>query len=246
MEVLEQFRPTEIMIVDFSYPMDDTLKLWGLGAKLTIIDHHKTAEAGLRTISETLLVNIIFDTTKAGCTLAWEHFCPQFAVPEILRYVADRDLWQFELSYSKEVNAYIATLQEDFETWAQFDLNEAIPAGEAIVAFANSQMERRLRDVKMVGYHPVNIWPIKLHPEVGDFLIPYVNATDNISELGNLMCERYPDAPFSMSYCDRGDGMRSYSLRSIGDFDVSVVAKAFGGGGHKNAAGFALPKPQVI
>ena len=79
-----------------------------------------------------------------------------------------------------------------------------------------------------------------------EYFIPCVNASENVSELGNLMCERYPDAPFSMSYCDRGDGMRSYSLRSIGDFDVSVVAKAFGGGGHKNAAGFALPKPQVI
>jgi nanoRNase/pAp phosphatase (c-di-AMP/oligoRNAs hydrolase) len=32
-----------------------------------------------------------------------------------------------------------------------------------------------------------------------------------------------------------------YGLRSIGDFDVSMVAQAFGGGGHKNAAGFQLP-----
>ena len=28
------------------------------------------------------------------------------------------------------------------------------------------------------------------------------------------------------------------SLRSNGDYDVSAIAKAFGGGGHKNAAGF--------
>jgi nanoRNase/pAp phosphatase (c-di-AMP/oligoRNAs hydrolase) len=28
------------------------------------------------------------------------------------------------------------------------------------------------------------------------------------------------------------------SLRSNGDYDVSVIAKAFGGGGHRNAAGF--------
>ena len=27
------------------------------------------------------------------------------------------------------------------------------------------------------------------------------------------------------------------SLRSVGDFDVSAMAKEFGGGGHKNAAG---------
>ena len=30
------------------------------------------------------------------------------------------------------------------------------------------------------------------------------------------------------------------SLRSNGDYDVSTIAKAFGGGGHKNAAGFTI------
>ena len=30
------------------------------------------------------------------------------------------------------------------------------------------------------------------------------------------------------------------SLRSNGDYDVSAIAKAFGGGGHKNAAGFTI------
>lgn len=28
------------------------------------------------------------------------------------------------------------------------------------------------------------------------------------------------------------------SLRSNGDYDVSAIAKSFGGGGHKNASGF--------
>jgi nanoRNase/pAp phosphatase (c-di-AMP/oligoRNAs hydrolase) len=32
--------------------------------------------------------------------------------------------------------------------------------------------------------------------------------------------------------------MFAYSLRSIGDFDVSELAKRYGGGGHKNSAGF--------
>jgi nanoRNase/pAp phosphatase (c-di-AMP/oligoRNAs hydrolase) len=36
------------------------------------------------------------------------------------------------------------------------------------------------------------------------------------------------------------------SLRSKGDFDVSAIAKRFGGGGHKNAAGFNIPKDQDL
>ncbi|NIV11578.1 MAG: bifunctional oligoribonuclease/PAP phosphatase NrnA, partial [Aliifodinibius sp.] len=33
-----------------------------------------------------------------------------------------------------------------------------------------------------------------------------------------------------------------YSLRSRGDFDVSALAERFGGGGHKNAAGFRVKR----
>jgi nanoRNase/pAp phosphatase (c-di-AMP/oligoRNAs hydrolase) len=36
------------------------------------------------------------------------------------------------------------------------------------------------------------------------------------------------------------------SLRSNGDYDVSAIAKAFGGGGHKNAAGFEVPLETLV
>ncbi len=51
----------------------------------------------------------------------------------------------------------------------------------------------------------------------------------------------YPDAPFAGVYYDKPDGSQTWSLRSIGEFDVAAVAKTFGGGGHRNAAGFARP-----
>jgi nanoRNase/pAp phosphatase (c-di-AMP/oligoRNAs hydrolase) len=38
----------------------------------------------------------------------------------------------------------------------------------------------------------------------------------------------------------RADGRLSLSFRSVGDMDVSLIAKAYGGGGHKNAAGVEL------
>lgn len=44
------------------------------------------------------------------------------------------------------------------------------------------------------------------------------------------------DAP-RMTY-DLADGLIQWSLRSRGDFDVSEVAKQYGGGGHRPAAGF--------
>ena len=54
-------------------------------------------------------------------------------MPSILQYVADRDMWRWSLEHSKEINAYISTLPDDFDTWAAFDLTKAREAGEAIL-----------------------------------------------------------------------------------------------------------------
>lgn len=68
------------------------------------------------------------------------------------------------------------------------------------------------------------------------------------SDAGHLMCKPY-ESPnlhgeivtpkFAACYWDTPKG-RTFSLRSIGDFDVSAVAAGYGGGGHRNAAGFTL------
>jgi nanoRNase/pAp phosphatase (c-di-AMP/oligoRNAs hydrolase) len=44
-----------------------------------------------------------------------------------------------------------------------------------------------------------------------------------------------------MTWCVNDKGEVNVSLRSIGDYDVSAIAKTFGGGGHRNAAGLKIP-----
>jgi len=49
-------------------------------------------------------------------------------------------------------------------------------------------------------------------------------------------------APFAACYYDRPDA-RVFSLRSRGEdgLDVAEIAASYGGGGHRNAAGFQMP-----
>jgi nanoRNase/pAp phosphatase (c-di-AMP/oligoRNAs hydrolase) len=55
------------------------------------------------------------------------------------------------------------------------------------------------------------------------------------SELGHYLAEK--SKTFGAVYQVEGTKIK-FSLRSCGDYDVSALAKIFGGGGHKNAAGF--------
>lgn len=62
--------------------------------------------------------------------------------------------------------------------------------------------------------------------------------TTTTSDAGHLMAQ---DAPFAACYWDTPKG-RDYSLRSRGDgADVSEIASLYGGGGHRDAAGFSVP-----
>ena len=235
---LKEFAPDAILILGFSYKREILLDLVMQYPDLIVVDHHKTAQEELQGLNF-----CVFDLELSGCRLAWDLFCKDeegqvLPVPAILGYVEDRDLWRFKLPHSKEANAYIGTLPNDFVKWLEFDLGFAIAAGTAILAFQSEQIERRLKDVTTVY----------LKAAGGDsaYAVPCVNASENISELGHAMLDACPGAPFSMSYCDRKDGTRSYSLRSRGDFDVSEVAKHFGGGGHAAAAGFTLPAPKAF
>ncbi len=226
-----------LFIVDFSYDRETLLRLAGRFGEefLTVIDHHQTARKELDGLSF-----VVFDEAKSGAVLTWEYLAGEYPLcqypetPTILNYVQDRDLWKFELPRSKEVNAYIAALPREFEVWHLFTLETAIIAGDAILSFQKNQIDSRLRNVRVMDNFMGT-----------GYAVPVVNATENMSELGNEMCTAYPHAPFSVSYCDRGDGVRSYSLRSVGEFDVSAVARQFGGGGHRNAAGFACQLPEA-
>ena len=60
----------------------------------------------------------------------------------------------------------------------------------------------------------------------------------NCSEVGNLLAQT---ADVSLTWFERADGMIQFSLRSIGEVDVSEIAKVYLGGGHRNASGFRLP-----
>jgi oligoribonuclease NrnB/cAMP/cGMP phosphodiesterase (DHH superfamily) len=166
---------------------------------------------------------------KSGAALAWEAFHGS-DLPPLIQYVQDRDLWRFALPNSREVSAWLRSHTLDFVLWnflaeklrTKFDV--VVAEGSAILRM-QSQMVAQMADRAR--------WE-----EIGGHRVPIANATAFFSEVGEELCLRHPKAPFSAYYLVRADGLCQLGLRSRGEFDVSLIAKQYGGGGHRNAAGF--------
>ena len=215
----------DVILVDFSYPRDALVRLHGAAKSLRVIDHHKTAQEALDG-----LPYAIFDQERSGAGLAWDVLHDGKPRPWVIGYTEDRDLWRFRLPDSHEINAWLRAQPRTLEGYDAVNatpLDVARELGRAILAEQRVyiEQEKRKASLAMVGaFGPV----------------PVVNTGRHCaSEIVGELSEGYP---FAASWQER-DGLIHYELRSReGGADVSVIARLFGGGGHKHAAGFSAPK----
>lgn len=211
---------SEVYIIDFAYDRQTLLEM-ARQHPLRVLDHHRTAQADLAGLDFAE-----FDMQRSGAVLAWNHFHPDTEVPMLLRYVQDQDLWTWALPDSREICTALGIYPHTFEVWDQLEIDNLRAQGKVVLVYKQQLIEQLLPKVDWV--------------EICGQRVPAVNTPLFASELGNQLCLHYSEAPFSACYSDH-DGRRKFSLRSIGDNDVSAVAAHFGGGGHRNAAGFAIP-----
>lgn len=207
-----------IVIADFTYHRAELETIAAEAASLQILDHHITAQSSLAD-----LPFAYFDQTKSGAVLAWEwaHGTP---APWLLRYVQDKDLWEWALPASREVSAALASYPFDFKIWDELRQDQLEAEGRAILRYENELVAKIAAQAVLVTFQGKPV--------------PAVQSAVLTSQVGERLSKGHP---FCVIWHDR-DGRRYYSLRSAeeGD-DVAAIATAFGGGGHTHAAGFSVP-----
>ena len=214
-----------VVILDFSFGNALTKELIQKAKSLIVIDHHKSAMIELHDIS-----NTHFDMTKSGAMLSWEFFHPGKEPPKFIRYIQDRDLWKWELEYSREFSAAFDMVSFKFEDFEKFEDNsvfdDAVKRGSYILAYSKTVIQKICEKAA----------PRKMN----DKNVLVVNSAHWISEIGSRLATKCDFA--LIWYYDHGDREIKVSLRAFHDtVDVSEVSKLFQGGGHKKAAGFRLP-----
>jgi len=213
-----------VVVLDFSYDNATTKKLIQEAKGFLVIDHHKSAMVELHDVSCTH-----FDMTHSGAMLAWKFFHPGKEPPRLIKFIEDRDLWKWEIPYSKEFSAAFDMVKFNFEDFDKYlddsAVDDAQEQGAYILAYSKtviSKIAKKASSRKLGGK---------------DVLV--VNSPHWMSEIGAALA---PKCDFAVIwYYDHDTRQVKISLRAHhDDSDVSEVAKRWGGGGHRKAAGFVL------
>jgi len=234
-------RPTDyagdhVLFADIAPPPDAWRDLVEQAERLVVLDHHVSArdryvaEPSLGDAVEREGHQVVFDLSRSGAVLAWQHLHPERALPDLLAYVQDQDLWRWQLPASREVNAAIGSHLRSFETWGKLaaaPIETLAAEGRPILRALRMEVDRALATA-----HPVRVAGLPLEA---------VNARLQRAEIGHELAERRAfGVPAGAVY--RVTGTRvDVSLYSVGELDVAKLAESLGGGGHRNAAGFAVP-----
>lgn len=225
--IIENYRDYNRVIITDVTPSKDTIELLSNEVTLLVIDHHKTS---------THLLNkdyAIIDINKCATLLTYEWALTIDKKIEIyeqfVKLVNDYDLWKNEFAESRDLNILFTTLGLEKFTERflnngsiEFDKCEKVLI-DVEKESLNISFEEALINHRIYNDRWNNVFCLtfteRYNSEIGDFLLQKLNV-DYILMINAKKSK--------------------VSLRSKENFDVSEIALKFGGGGHKNAAGFTL------
>jgi oligoribonuclease NrnB/cAMP/cGMP phosphodiesterase (DHH superfamily) len=231
-EVFEKGK-TIYMLDFFSYPKETIERILENSEKLIVIDHHISVQDLLPLADEH-----VFNNEESGASLSWKYFYPNEKLPKFIEYVRNHDIWNFVLPKTSEVAEALYLQDFEFEIWDKMkDTFEIKDLFERFVQDGELLIKKRDKTVEKIIKYAVEV-------EIGGYKGLAVNANIYPNELGHALFEA--SGVFGAIWSNRGDYI-NVSLRSgEGGADVSELAKIYGGGGHKHAAGFRINESEYI
>ncbi|MDP2371439.1 DHH family phosphoesterase [Rhodoferax sp.] len=224
-----------VYILDFSFAAELLGQIEQVAAKLVLLDHHKSAAESLTGFTCRCGV-VHFDMSKSGARLAWEFFQPHLPLPDLVRFVEDRDIWVWQYPESAGFLAALDMEAFDFERW-----NELVKLpGEGLRAYIERGRAMDEKFSKLATDLARDAQPISFNGQRGLM----VNAPGVFHSLvGDLLSKE--SGTFALMWAVGKNGVIKVGLRSRGGFDCIPLAQSMGGGGHAAACGFKLPMQRL-
>ena len=228
----------DVFIADFSFSRPVIEKMHSEARSFQLLDHHITAERDLYDLPYCKI-----DKTKSGAVLSWmfTRGVLEEDVPEILKFIQDRDIWNWSIKDSDKFLSALDSHPFDTEKWTNFSnslsdeskRSSLLNEGEAIQRYKEATVRVVLKKKHPLMIDGNKVWACNvthLHSDVAAALIGIE---------GNAIGCTY-----------HFDGKKYIiSLRSDKKnetVDVSLLAGKFGGGGHKSASAFTASIEQFV
>lgn len=244
-EVIQRCAGAHTVMVDYCWNDPEAMKdLVEFSASVLVMDHHKTAQPVLDELAawhasqKDMALEIVFDMELSGAGLAFRRYYPD-GHSEFVTRVMEYDLWRHTKGGDTDaLITYLYSLDQTIENWDMVNenLTESITNGHAL-------MEQRDKHVEVL------VGIATLDPELmfDERVMPgnpvVVNCPPWLTSMtGHTLLEKFPNADYAVLFhVDMAARSVIVSMRSTWErTDVSVIAKANGGGGHRNAAGFVI------
>lgn len=214
--------------------------------EVIVIDHHLTTINNFKNENNYLFYEVILGdegNSKAACQLIWEYLYPGSHIPLTLLWLSKYDVWKheddeeilnFQLGIRNKRPDFNSKMWNELLVHSKSEenldlLNEIIDEGEIISTYEVNSNDFLINEgafnFKLNNYNIIavntdkrgsKIFDSIFNPEIHDICMPFVLLKN---------------------------GKWRYSLYSSkSDIDCSSIAKLYGGGGHRGAAGFQTNK----
>ena len=217
-----------VFMTDFSLPMSDMIMLSGI-CHLIWIDHHQSA------IDDCAEEGLVFQGTQvsgdAACVLTWQHCYPNTPVPYAVKLISDWDVWRFEHEATRPFQ-YALRIQDtapESPIWERLftDKNEGFVHTLLDHGLAIMKHEKQSNKIQCRAAFETELEGLRCI------------AVNKLFSGSNLFESVWDENKFDVMIAfgwHRGQWKVSLRSTIVG---VSELAKRYGGGGHKHAAGFS-------
>lgn len=242
---LPSFYHRDVYILDFSLRNTEEephmKDLFHVADRVVWLDHHKGAfemwcdpihyQRGIYQ-SNFEENQILLNNNKSGAMLSWEYFHPNTPIPDIIKYVQDRDLWKFQYPETKDIIAGLGSYEFNFGVWDHFVHNDQVSTLKYEGIAINRERAKVLNSIVKSKYRVVikglNGWVVNC---------PGIYSSE-VGELANT------DKTFVICWYENDEAKIICSVRSKKESLVSAqdIAVMFGGNGHTHASGMQVKK----
>jgi oligoribonuclease NrnB/cAMP/cGMP phosphodiesterase (DHH superfamily) len=223
----------EVIMLDFCLqPESKMIQLKKSCKQLIWIDHHKSSIESLKNEK----IDGIQKVGKAGCELTWEYFFTNFNIPEVIRLLGRYDVWDKSNLFEWEnrilpfqFGMRIYNFEHNYELWTEIlqkdFIENTIKKGKAIIKY----LEKDNADFALLNSYEIEI----------DGLKAIVMNRKGNSQMFNSVWDK-DKYDCMVGYVHNGEVYTISLYTDKPGIDVSLIAKKYGGGGHKQASGFQI------